>query len=227
MRAILTAIGHECQEATNGIQALDYIRHNQVDLVVTDLDMPGMNGFQLLAAIGLLRRSRRPPVIVVSARLDDGIVERRPELRLASAMLNKPLDLAKFLEVVGSHVLDGPANRPSLTAIRVDQLKNAGSVEASERSIAQAKLELLEVYFKQLAGYLSAVADMIMTNPDRIRIIDPRTPQTEEPFVPGVVTIDANQWLTIKQILALIDERRSARTILDKEAPASQQARTV
>jgi CheY-like chemotaxis protein len=46
LRAILTAIGHECQEATNGIQALDYIRHNQVDLVVTDLDMPGMNGFQ-------------------------------------------------------------------------------------------------------------------------------------------------------------------------------------
>jgi CheY-like chemotaxis protein len=71
-----------------------------VDLVVTDLEMPEMNGLQLLAAMGLMPSSRRPPVIVVSARLDADIRRRCPELRLASAL---PVDLRKkFLEAVAS-----------------------------------------------------------------------------------------------------------------------------
>ena len=71
------------------------------DLLITDLDMPGRDGFQLLSAISLLPKSRgRPPVIVCSALLDEGLAERRPELRLAHVLLAKPVQPEDVLKAV-------------------------------------------------------------------------------------------------------------------------------
>ena len=72
-----------------------------IDLVVTDLDMPVMDGFALLSAIRLLSVARgRPPVIVVSGLLDETLAERRPELRSAVALLAKPVQPADLLKAV-------------------------------------------------------------------------------------------------------------------------------
>lgn len=43
--------GHLVQEAANGAEALDSIRTNRPDLVLSDWNMPGMSGPELLAAI--------------------------------------------------------------------------------------------------------------------------------------------------------------------------------
>jgi CheY-like chemotaxis protein len=92
LRAILSGAGYVCTEAHDGGAAFDAILAQTFDLVVTDLDMPGMDGFALLSAISLLPKSRgRPAVIVCSALLDEGLAERRPELRLASVLLAKPV----------------------------------------------------------------------------------------------------------------------------------------
>jgi len=108
LRAILTAAGCVCQEAANGIDAFEHIMGERFDLVVTDLHMPEMNGFQLLAAISLLRRTKRPPVIVVSANIDADIASRRPELRIASALLDKPIHLQEFLKAVDAAIWTPP-----------------------------------------------------------------------------------------------------------------------
>ena len=92
LRAILSGSGYVCTEKADGGEAFDAILAEPFDLVITDLDMPGMDGFALLSAISLLPRSRgRPAVIVCSALLDEGLAERRPELRLATALLAKPV----------------------------------------------------------------------------------------------------------------------------------------
>ena len=81
--------GTKVATATNGHEAVAILESEKVDLVVTDLRMPEMDGFELLA---WLRRSfPHLPVVVMTgfhaetaARLDDGALE----------VLEKPFDLA-------------------------------------------------------------------------------------------------------------------------------------
>ena len=101
LRIILSAAGFDCHEAADGAEGFEKVMNGGIDLVVTDLDMPVMDGFALLSAISLLSVARgRPPVIVVSGLLDETLAERRPELRSAVALLAKPVQPADLLKAV-------------------------------------------------------------------------------------------------------------------------------
>lgn len=101
LRLILESAGFECFEAADGGEAFDQILAHRYDVLITDIEMPGMDGYQLLAAVGLLPVSRgRPAVIVASALLDETLAERRPELRAASALLAKPVQPTDLLKAV-------------------------------------------------------------------------------------------------------------------------------
>jgi two-component system chemotaxis response regulator CheY len=101
LRTILAGAGYVCVEAPDGGAAFDAVLAQRFDLVITDLDMPQVDGFALLTAISLLPRSRgRPRVIVCSALLDETLAERRPELRLADVLLAKPVQPADLLKAV-------------------------------------------------------------------------------------------------------------------------------
>jgi CheY-like chemotaxis protein len=91
LRTILTAIGYDVAEAVDGGEAFDAIMQERFDLLITDLDMPGMDGYALLSAVSLLPKHRAPAMVVVSALLDETLAMRRPELRLAAALLAKPV----------------------------------------------------------------------------------------------------------------------------------------
>ena len=73
--------------ASNGLEAVELLRDHAVDLLITDLEMPLMGGFQLLAHVA----SRYPavPVLVLSGVLDD---EKRGRVREMGALrvLAKP-----------------------------------------------------------------------------------------------------------------------------------------
>lgn len=75
--------------AENGAKAIEYLFANPVDLVVTDLKMPVLDGFELLAHIG----SHHPqiPLIVMTAFGTPQIVERIDDLG-AMLYIEKPLD---------------------------------------------------------------------------------------------------------------------------------------
>lgn len=48
---ILSALGYECEEAADGLEAVDCLRHADFSVVITDMLMPKMDGMQLLAHI--------------------------------------------------------------------------------------------------------------------------------------------------------------------------------
>jgi CheY-like chemotaxis protein len=76
--------------AGNGQEAVEVLKNNQVDLLVTDLEMPHMNGFELLAWAS--RELPQLPVIVMTAF---GTPEIEPRLAQYETIhyLEKPLDL--------------------------------------------------------------------------------------------------------------------------------------
>ena len=83
--------------ATSGSQALEILDSFPVDMVATDLKMPGMDGFQLLAHL----RMHHPalPIIVISAFASDKVKQRLAALGVTT-VLDKPLDLDTLTSVI-------------------------------------------------------------------------------------------------------------------------------
>jgi len=67
---MLTSAEHSYRvlRAGNGLQALDVLREESVDVILLDLIMPGMDGFQLLSEKNQLPGLRNIPVILISAK---------------------------------------------------------------------------------------------------------------------------------------------------------------
>jgi putative nucleotidyltransferase with HDIG domain len=59
---------HECQTATSAVEALEYLKKESYDLVLSDIMMPGMSGLELLREIN--RRSRETIVVLISGNLN-------------------------------------------------------------------------------------------------------------------------------------------------------------
>ncbi|WP_278943177.1 response regulator transcription factor [Anaerotruncus colihominis] len=60
--------GYACEEAENGFQALEKLQSGQFDLMILDIMMPGMDGFETMAE---LRKFSRIPVILLTARNEE------------------------------------------------------------------------------------------------------------------------------------------------------------
>ena len=86
---MLADLDVEIREATDGVQALERLASEDVDLVVTDVNMPRMTGLELLAKMRELRM--KTPVVVVTAY---STVESAVEAMQAGAIdyLQKPFD---------------------------------------------------------------------------------------------------------------------------------------
>ena len=69
LRRILQGGGYEVFEASNGRQAIDWLRKNGVDLVITDLIMPEQEG---LETIQFLRNERPDLKIIAMSGTDEG-----------------------------------------------------------------------------------------------------------------------------------------------------------
>jgi len=68
---ILKHFGFDCEIAHDGVQAFDIARKKKPDLVLLDVSMPKMNGFEALAALRKDSATRDTPVVLVSAHRDE------------------------------------------------------------------------------------------------------------------------------------------------------------
>ncbi|RSZ57371.1 response regulator [Massilia atriviolacea] len=96
---LLTRHGHRVILATDGKEAVEMARSEQPDLIVMDVIMPNLNGFQATRAITNDESTWHIPVILLTSKDMDS--DRVWALRQgATAFLNKPLDHAALLELV-------------------------------------------------------------------------------------------------------------------------------
>jgi CheY-like chemotaxis protein len=109
MRLSLTAYledsGLACLEAVSGEQGLERFQRERPDLVITDLHMPGLDGYGVLAA--LRERSPATPVVLLSGS-HGGASAAKAERLGACACLIKPLmDMAVLLEIIRRNLPPG------------------------------------------------------------------------------------------------------------------------
>ena len=83
----LQAQGHDVREAADGAEALEIMGEFQPDVLVTDLNMPRMDGFELIRRLNA-RPQGAPPVILIT-----GLPRSKlPEDLVYQAYLGKPVD---------------------------------------------------------------------------------------------------------------------------------------
>lgn len=95
--------GYSVVEAENGMKAIEVLNAHPVDVVVSDIRMPGGNGLDFLNYIEN-RAGSKPPVILVSAYAD--INTREAQVKGAFAFVAKPYDLCDLMETTERAVIE-------------------------------------------------------------------------------------------------------------------------
>jgi two-component system chemotaxis sensor kinase CheA len=99
-RSILEAHGYQVRVAVDGVDALAQIRAERPDLVITDLMMPRMDGFELLERIKKDRNLAPIPVIVVTSLEREQDQERGLSLGADAYVVKRKFDQRELLRVV-------------------------------------------------------------------------------------------------------------------------------
>jgi len=107
MHSQLTALNYRVDTAVNGNDALEKFRNHKYDLVLTDIEMPEMNGYELTAEIRRLEQDAQPqiPILAITASEFDLNEERAKSMGFTGYML-KPLDLELLKSRLAGMVCD-------------------------------------------------------------------------------------------------------------------------
>jgi len=98
-RRHLSALGLETDEAGDGVEALRKVRSGSYRLLLVDLEIPRMDGFELLAELGRSGMSTATPVVVITTRSDPKTLRRVLDLG-AKALLAKPIGQKDLASVI-------------------------------------------------------------------------------------------------------------------------------
>ena len=90
-------------EAENGYEAMGVILSQSPSLVITDHEMPLMNGIQLVEAMRKKDFNKNVPVIVISAKLSEEIIKRYKELNV-DKIISKPFKQAELINCIKESV---------------------------------------------------------------------------------------------------------------------------
>ncbi len=100
--ALSYCVNREVKSFDSGVKALEYIEKEEaVDIVISDVDMPGMNGIELMHRA----KKKNPGMIFI---IMSGVADYEPKSRLAgaSAFLAKPFEINDLFNIVQCYVVD-------------------------------------------------------------------------------------------------------------------------
>lgn len=143
--SVLKKEGHEVLAVDNGAQGLLIAQARPPDLIVSDVQMPEMNGFQMLAALRRQASLAAVPVILLTS------LQERGHMRIgmnsgADDYITKPFRPDELREAVAAQ-LNRREVRASLQAMAIDA--------AVHQALSDQRVELLRLYERRLAAELS------------------------------------------------------------------------
>lgn len=106
---VLSTRGYRCLSASNGLEALHLLDRERVNLILTDLSMPVMDGYRMTQLIRERPGLERVPIVAVTAYAQSD--ENEAALRIGcNEYLTKPFKPRQLLEVVERLLPGGSGN---------------------------------------------------------------------------------------------------------------------
>jgi CheY-like chemotaxis protein len=102
LAALLRAIGHTVVEAYDGRAATALAAEFEPDLVLLDLQMPGMDGFDVIRELRARQRHGARSFVIALTGYGDAAYREATTEEGFDAHLQKPLDLAKFSRIAST-----------------------------------------------------------------------------------------------------------------------------
>ena len=128
IRRIVEKLGHEALTAEDGAAGVEAAKRELPDLILMDVVMPNLNGFQATRSISREPTTSHIPVILVTTK--DQETDRMWGMRQgARAYLTKPFSEEELAEVILGNLGggEGPTDRLADLLRTLDQLKAEGS----------------------------------------------------------------------------------------------------
>jgi two-component system cell cycle response regulator DivK len=101
VRRILEAEGYQVLEAENGLQGLEMARDARPALILVDISMPDMDGYQVTGRLRTMPEVGDVPIVALTANVMKGDRERALEAG-CSGYIQKPLDVDRLPDQIAS-----------------------------------------------------------------------------------------------------------------------------
>ena len=112
IRRIVEKLGHEALTAEDGAAGVDLAKKELPDLILMDVVMPNLNGFQATRSISREPSTKHIPVILVTTKDQD--TDRMWGMRQgARAYLTKPFSEEELSEVIAANLGVAPPDEPT------------------------------------------------------------------------------------------------------------------
>jgi two-component system chemotaxis sensor kinase CheA len=103
-KSILEAHGYRVRLAVDGLEALELLRAEAADLIITDIQMPRMDGFAFVEALKADSKLKGIPVIIVSSLERPEDQERGLLLGADAYVVKRKFDQTELLEAIGQMI---------------------------------------------------------------------------------------------------------------------------
>ncbi len=107
--AVFDSVGYKVVEAASGEEALAIATERRVHLVLADVNMPGMSGLDLIAALRELKSYRSTPIVILAKGGKDENIQRAEKLG-ANGWIEKPFTPERLLGTVNQVLIDHYVN---------------------------------------------------------------------------------------------------------------------
>ncbi|MCC8167637.1 MAG: response regulator [Planctomycetes bacterium] len=104
IKDIIVSLGMKAEEAENGLEAQAVLKKEKFDMVISDLVMPEMDGFELTEALRNTPEYRRLPVVIISTHDDAKYIFRALHLGADDYIIKPPS--AEMVKTVLARIFD-------------------------------------------------------------------------------------------------------------------------
>ncbi len=112
LKLTLEGYGHECLFSSDGLDALEKARKWNPDLIILDIMLPGLDGFQVSRYLKFDSKFQHIPIVMLTAKSDEKDKARGYDVG-TNEFLTKPFTLEEFMKVVSLYVpIDDVEDRP-------------------------------------------------------------------------------------------------------------------
>lgn len=140
-------------QADTGEDALDKVEQQTPDLIITDLSLPGIDGFDVCRTIRNRETTKRIPIIIASGFLEESKTRIKGLKDGADAFLRKPFDVGELVALIQSLLRISQTETLSLTAqLKAQHLLDTAGVMFTVLN-PLGELELINTKGCQILGY--------------------------------------------------------------------------